>query len=60
MISTGEQIWLVLCFGSDDEEEVHSFSTVDRATSWASADDRVHLIFSSVLDHPELAHMVTQ
>ena len=62
LILHGRQVWLVIALDDDaDEEEVHTFSTIDIAKEWCDRDpDRMHIIFSSVVDYPELTRMVTQ
>lgn len=54
------EVWLVTVIGGDCDGETHAFSTFDRAREFAERDDDVHLIYSSVVDHPEMASMVLQ
>lgn len=54
------QIWLVTAMTGDDEGETHTFSSFDKARKWAEARDDMMLIYSSVVDHPEMSHMVMQ
>lgn len=60
-MTEGEQVWLVLCFAKGPvEEETFAFSSYGAACRWANQDKRSHVIYSRVLDHPELAEMVQQ
>ena len=55
-----QQIWLVLCI-KGQEEVIHPFSTLEKANEFAKSDDEhSHVIYSRVLDHPELYDMVVQ
>lgn len=65
-VGTAVEIWLCLCIGPPDsrgkaEEETFAFSSMSAATSWADQDGgRMHVIYSRVLDHPEIADMTAQ
>lgn len=55
------EVWLVTIIGGDNDGETHAFSSFDRARDYADLDpDATHLIYSSVVDQPELSRMVMQ
>lgn len=55
------EVWLVTIIGGECDGETHTFSSVDRARDYADTEPEItHLIYSSVVDHPELSRMVMQ
>lgn len=57
-----EQVWLCLCLSfRSGYEETFAFSTEAKAAEFAANDpERGHVIYSRVLDQPEIADMVMQ
>jgi hypothetical protein len=59
-------VWLCLCISppnenGDADEETFAFSSQERAAAFCAADEgRSHVVYSRVIDHPELADMVVQ
>ena len=46
-------VYCVLCVGRDGNDEFHVFSTPEKANEFAEADQRDHVIYNYVVDHPE-------
>lgn len=47
-----QTVYCVLCINNDDDV-VHIFSTQEKATAFAEADPRPHVLYDYVLDCPE-------
>lgn len=48
-------VYCVLCFlpSAQDEAVVHIFSTLEKAEAFAATDDRNHVFYDYLIDHPE-------
>lgn len=46
-------VYCVRCIDGSNHEPVHIFSTQEKATAFAEADPRDHVLYDYVIDHPE-------
>lgn len=46
-------VYCVICIDGDEQNLVHIFSTQERAKSFCERDDRSHILYDYVIDHPE-------
>jgi len=45
-------VYCVICI-ADDDELIHIFSTKERAEAFCERDERSHILYDYLIDHPE-------
>jgi len=53
-------VYIVLCISKTGEETTHIFSTLEKALAFGERDDRGHVFYDYVLDHPERSETALQ
>lgn len=53
-------VFCVICISDTVTDVVHIFSTEEKRSAWADADDRGHIFYDYVMDCPERAEGLTQ
>ena len=53
-------VYCVMCMDEDECLCVHIFSTQENAQAFSDADDRDHVLYDYVVDHPERMEQVAQ
>jgi len=48
-----KMVYCLICISEDDSEVVHIFSTPEKLQEYAENDDRIHVAYDYVIDHPE-------
>lgn len=57
---TGAMVYCVLCIDGEGGETTHIFSSPKKAQEFSASDDRSHVVFDYVVDHPERMEEVMQ
>jgi hypothetical protein len=60
LATTDVIVYVVICVSDDGQETTHIFSTAEKAQAFIEQDERTHVVYDYVLDHPERHDAVMQ